>query len=66
MAPLIVIPCPTCGGDAYLEDERGATKCVTCHATGSIEVCECCREVPTVIGGYEVCGCAVVELGMAA
>jgi hypothetical protein len=66
MAPLIIIPCPSCGGDSYLEDERGAAKCVTCNATGQIEVCECCREVPTVIGGYEACGCVSVILGAAA
>lgn len=66
MAPLIVIPCPTCGGDSYLEDERGARKCVTCNATGQVEVCECCNEVPTVIAGYEACGCTVVELAAAA
>lgn len=66
MAPLIVIPCPTCGGDSYLEDERGAVKCVTCNATGSIEVCRCCNEVPSVKGGLEMCGCVEVELGRAA
>lgn len=66
MSPLILIPCPTCDGDAYLEDERGAAKCRTCGATGQIEVCECCREVPNVVNGLEVCGCEVVELGRAA
>jgi len=66
MAPLTVIPCPTCGGDTYLEDERGAVKCGTCNATGSIEVCECCNEVPTVIAGFDACGCTAVQLGVAA
>lgn len=66
MAPLILIPCPTCGGDSYLEDERGAARCRTCGATGSIEVCRCCNEVPTVISGLDACGCPAVELGRAA
>jgi DnaJ-class molecular chaperone len=66
MSPLIVIPCPTCGGDAYLEDERGAERCVTCDGLGQVEVCEGCNEIPTVVAGYEVCGCAVVELSRAA
>ena len=66
MSPLIIVPCPTCGGDAYLEDERGQERCVTCNATGSIEVCECCGEVPNVINGLEVCGCAAVEWELAA
>lgn len=64
--PLIVIPCPTCGGDVYLEDERGAAKCGTCNTTGQIEVCEGCGEVPGVVNGLEVCGCVAVEFAVAA
>lgn len=66
MSPLIVIPCPTCDGEAYFEDERGAKTCVTCNATGQIEVCEGCMEVPSVLHGLEMCGCVVVELKRAA
>ena len=66
MAPLTFIPCPMCGSVTYFEDESGACECTTCNATGSIEVCEGCDTVPAVLGGYEVCGCIGVELGMAA
>lgn len=66
MSLLIVISCPSCGGDGYFEDERSATGCEICNTTGQIEVCEGCLEVPGVVNGHEFCCCAAVELGRAA
>ncbi len=71
---LVVAACPACGGDGYalaLEGGRRdlygvdlpsetAVACGACGGSGTLEVCACCLEPPTLRGGLEVCGCAAL------
>lgn len=66
MPPLTVIDCYACNGEGHFASEYGETACTACDATGQIEVCECCFEVPEMLGGYEVCGCVIAAMKQAA
>ena len=51
--------------EAYLPAE-GYMLCPLCHGEGEIEVCSQCREPFEIVGGREVCACAMLELPKAA
>lgn len=53
------------GSGDYLPAE-GYTLCPLCYGEGEVEVCADCREPLEIVGGREVCACAVLELPKAA
>lgn len=61
---LVSAPCSGCGGDGYLEDERGSEMCGVCWGLGTAFVCPDCKEVPNA--ATDLCGCIPVVLSEAA
>lgn len=59
------VPCPSCEAVGYLEafDDMLAVRCPECFGAQAIDICSGCKQVPTVEGGLEVCGCVFPPAG---
>jgi len=58
--------CSDCQGEGYTLAfagliEETQMRCVSCNGLGTIEVCSYCSSPLTIVKGFEVCNCQVIE-----
>jgi len=66
LSSLISQDCSDCQGEGYTLAFAGLTeetqmRCVSCNGKGTIEVCSYCASALSIVKGFEVCNCLVIE-----
>jgi len=64
--PLITQDCLDCQAEGYTLAFAGLTEehplvCLSCNGQGTIDVCSACCSPLSIVKGFEVCSCLVIE-----